>query len=126
MWWAIPAAMAVMGGIGAERKRNSDIANNQMQAEISKYAPWTGQWGQIGNVSGGFLNGAMQGAMSGMGMMQSLNGSGFLDGRKAQTLDVSGGQGPTGWSTLEGSKYLEMPEVGGSYSKAPFRSYFSK
>lgn len=127
MWWAIPLAMSVLGASKAEQQRKADIANNEMQAELTKYSPWTGQFGKIGAVSGGWMDGALQGGLSGLSMAQKMKESGFFEKEKAKTLDTEplrDGDGPKGWSTLEASKNWEMPEFGSSYSRAPSRRYF--
>lgn len=114
MWWLVPVASAVMNGLQAEKQRKAQIEDNKLQAELTKYSPWTGQFGKISPVGGGFMDGAMQGAMSGLSLSQNMMKAGMIDGpKKAKPVEVSPtANEPIGWSTLEGSKYLEQPQLG--------------
>lgn len=79
MWWMVPLAMGALGGIESERKREQQIANNKAEAEIQKYAQWTGRDGQINpNVSSGFMEGALKGAASGAALASNLNSAGMI------------------------------------------------
>lgn len=101
-WWMIPLAMAGMGAIKGNKQRNQEIENNRLEAELTKYAPWTGKWGEISPVMSSGLDGFMQGGMSGLGLSQNMIGAGMMNGPKAaKTLDVpSTTEVSSGWASV--------------------------
>lgn len=119
MWYLVPLGTALLGGIQGNKQRDNDIANNELQAEITKYSPWTGMTGKVGPVSGGWMSGAMQGGLSGLGLAQNMMASGMIDGpkaTKASTLDIPAtNEIATGWSTMDASKYWDSPELGSEF-----------
>lgn len=104
MLWAIPLATAIIGGLKAEQQRKADNIDNQLQAELTKYSPWTGKSGTIHGVSGGFLDGSMRGGMSGLSLAQ-----GIPDGEVAKSFDTSS-------YDLNQSSRLESPQLASEYS----------
>lgn len=87
-----PITMALIGSaLGAfsgDQKSKENQKYNQMQAELTRYSPWTHQMGQLTPNNDNALNGAMQGGLSGLSLYQNLGKAGMLGGSSAPMQPV--------------------------------------
>jgi hypothetical protein len=72
MWW-IPLAMAGAGAIKGQKEEAQAKRDRQMEAEIARWSPWTGMQPQRVHDGPGVMGNAIQGATSGLSMMQNVN-----------------------------------------------------
>jgi hypothetical protein len=130
MFW-IPAAMAAMGAINAQRKQERQESGNRAQAELHKYSPWTGLQGQMDrSYSPSMLEGGLSGGLSGMAATQGLGGA--ADGTQMaapatkmnyQGANMLSGQnlaGALGSNYGQGSMWsaIDQPQQPGLYASA--------
>jgi len=78
--WPLMIASALMSANKAQKQAENHKQNNLLQAELTKYSPWTGMRGQIDTTyQPNMLEAAFQGGVQGAAMGQSL-GQAFPDG----------------------------------------------
>lgn len=108
---------AGLGALSANQKQKAEEENNKMQAELTRYSPWTGMKGTISHNAPSMLDGVLQGGMGGMGVMQEMN---KMQGPQAAAVDLNqapkGYQGwdvepkiKTGKETMDSSYYQQVP-----------------
>jgi hypothetical protein len=83
---------AALGLLQGKRKREQDLAYNAGQAEMTKYAPWTGNSGVIKDVADP-LNSAIQGGTSGALFGMSMGGP-------SAAAPAAGGSSPLGGDAM--------------------------
>jgi hypothetical protein len=88
MWWALPIATTAMGLMKQNRQAEDQRKYNLAQSEMTRYSPWTGQKGQLSmGDTGSPFEGAVGGAVQGIGITQSLGGDLGFGG--ASQVDVN-------------------------------------
>lgn len=111
--WAALATGALVGSMNAEKKAEQQRKHNLMQAELTRYSPWTGMRGQISPVDADPMEGALTGGFSGLAMSQALGQKGmFAEKASTPIADSVGQAAPTagyGASTMEGKIQTAIP-----------------
>jgi hypothetical protein len=72
MWW-LPLAMMGAGAAKGALDQRQAGRQRKAEAEIARWSPWTGMQAQRVDDGPGILGGAMQGGVSGLGLMQGMS-----------------------------------------------------
>ena len=82
-------AMLVGAGLGAlksQEEKNMWADQQKAEAEKTRYAPWTGQWGKTLDGPTGDMGNIMAGTMAGAGIGQQMPGGSSTDDNADTTL----------------------------------------